>query len=205
MRGNFNKIILSEKEEKYLKMHYKHTKNSEIAQKLGISETSLHRFARMYGLTKSKQFMAKCNKEGSIKARIVNKANNWPPKGYRIPNSDKGYFKNGETNLKRLGKKRNDERIRKAVASRAKTFKTERGRAYFGLPQQTKLKVIRRPRGYYHINWYLGTKCGYILDRIKHIAYYSEATKRARILEKKGCKYYRFLPAVEAQMVCQPN
>ena len=65
------KITLTEKQENWLKKHFLHTKNAEIAQKLGISETAVHRFARALGLKKSRQYMVKCQRETADAARIV--------------------------------------------------------------------------------------------------------------------------------------
>ena len=37
MRGKFGAIILTDQEEAWLKKHFKHTKNEEIAERFGIS------------------------------------------------------------------------------------------------------------------------------------------------------------------------
>lgn len=39
------KVILTEKQEKWLSKHYKHTKNKDIAERLGVSEATIHRLA----------------------------------------------------------------------------------------------------------------------------------------------------------------
>lgn len=50
---------LTDRQIKWLKNHFKHTKNDDICAKLGISTSYLHRLAREYGLTKTRQFMRK--------------------------------------------------------------------------------------------------------------------------------------------------
>jgi hypothetical protein len=83
--------------------------------------------------------------------------------------------------------------VEKSAASRRKTFKVERARKLFGLPQQTKLRVMREPRGKTCHRWYL-KKRGYILDEKELIAYWTEDTRRATILEKRPRQWYKFKP-----------
>lgn len=118
------KIKLTDKQEKWLIRHYLHTKNEEIALKLGISETAVHRFARALGLKKSRQYMVKCQRataDAAKRSHLIN--NTYPPKGYKIPGSEKYQFKPGESCLDRLGPKREAQRIQRAVESRKKTYK----------------------------------------------------------------------------------
>ena len=189
------KIVLTEKQEAWLIKHFKHTKNAEIAAKLGVSETTMHRHARRLGLKKTPQFVAKCQREMTEAAKRSHLINGtYPPKGFQIPGKEKGYFKIGETNLQRLGPKREAERIRKATASREKTRKSERARAVFGLPQRTKLRVIPAPNAKLQLRYYL-KKRGYLLDEKERIAYYTEETKRGKRIEAKQQPWYKFRPA----------
>lgn len=57
--GKTEKITLTPEQERWLVAHFRHTTNPEIARRLGISETTMHRFARELGLTKSRQHMRK--------------------------------------------------------------------------------------------------------------------------------------------------
>ena len=192
--GKTSKITLTPEQEKWLTAHFKHTKNEEIGERLGISQSSLHRFARELGLTKTKQFMRKVQKNTSERAKASHLINGtYPPKGYRIPRSEEFQFKKGVTNLQRLGKAGERKRVEKSAASRRKTFKVERARKLFGLPQQTKLRVMREPRGKTCHRWYL-KKRGYIIDEKELIAYWTEDTRRATILEKRPRQWYRFKP-----------
>lgn len=188
------KITLTPEQERWLVAHFKHTKNEEIGERLGISQSSVHRFARELGLTKTKQFMRKVQKNASERAKASHLINGtYPPKGYRIPRSEKFQFKKGVTNIQRLGKAGERKRVEKSAASRRKTFKVERARKLFGLPQQTKLRVIAEPRGKTCHRWYL-KKRGYILDEKELIAYWTEDTRRATILEKRPRQWYKFKP-----------
>lgn len=189
-----SKIVLSPKQEEYLVKHFKHTKNVVLAEKLGISQSSLHRLARNLGLKKTPQFMKKCQKESAAKAREYNLMNGvYPPKGTIVPGSEKYRFKKGERPVDRIGEKRERERIRKSAETRRATLKRERARVAFGLKQKTKLRIHRQSRRRTNLRWYL-KKRGYTLDEELRIAYYDEDTKRATRLEKKGTQYYEFRP-----------
>lgn len=189
------KIKLTEEQENWLKKHFKHTKNEEIAAKLGISESSMHRLARLYGLKKSPQFMRKCVQEAATAAKQSHLLNGtYPPKGYKIPNREKGGFKPGETSRNRIGAKREAERIKKSAESRRETWRKEKARATFGFPQRTKLHVIPVPKAKIRMRWYLKQR-GYILDEKERIAYYTDTTRRAVRIEAKQQPWYKIKPA----------
>lgn len=199
MKGK--KIELTDKEVAYLSKHFKHMKNAELAAKLNIGERSVVRLARKLGLTKTPQFMRKCQQEMTEAAHASHLRNGtYPPKGFIIPKSEEGRFKKGVTPEQRLGKRKNAERIRKAVESRAKTWKSERARATFGLPQRTKLPVIPQPKKKVELRYYL-KRCGYIVDDIARVAYYDENTRRGKRIEEKPQKWYKFQP-IEQRVVC---
>lgn len=184
---------MTEEQEVWLAKHFKHTKNAEIAQRLGVSETTLHRMARARGLKKTPQFINKCNKamvEAAHRSHILN--GTYPPKGYVIPGREKNQYKLGEPRRK-LSPKREAERYRKCVASRKETYKLERARAVFGLPQETKMRVKRQPRAKISLRWYL-KKRGYIVDDVAHIAYYTAETQRGAKLESGRQRWYKFQP-----------
>lgn len=185
------KIVLTEQQEAWLVKHFKHTKNAEIAKRLGISLRSVNRLASERGLHKSKQFIKKCNDNATAKMHLFNKKNGiYPPKGYAIPGREKTWFKAGEKR-KKMSAKREAERYRKCAAARKETFKLERARAVFGLPQETKLKVKFQPRKKILLRYYL-KKCGYIVDDAARIAYYTDSTKRGKRIEAKQQPWYKF-------------
>lgn len=169
---------LTEKQKKWIITNFKNTKNDEIMLKIGIKHSALHRFANENGLKKTKQFQSKCQLEATEFARLANKRNNWPPKGYKIPKSDENCFKKGHSGVVKWGAKRERERIEKSAAARRKTVLAEKRRVLFGLPQKTKLKVVPSPRikiSYRH----LMRKRGYVVLRGSSEVYYTESTKRS--------------------------
>lgn len=193
MRGKYGAIILSEKQEAWLIKHFKHTKNEEIAEKLGVSLRSVNRLAERRGLTKSKQFMKKCQLETVAAANRSHRLNGtYPPKGHKIPNREATQFKQGVRPIDRLGAKREAERIAKCVESRKKTFKLEKARALYGLPRETKLNVVKRPVKQIYIRYYLRQR-GYIVERGSNTAYYNSLTKRSLKLESRPITGFTFI------------
>lgn len=186
-------------QEAWLIKHYKHTKNAEVAAHLGISESTMHRIVRKLGLKKTPQFMRKCQQATTAAAKESHLRNGtYPPKGYIIPN--RYSFPKGVSNVEKLGKRKEADRIRKSAESREKTRKSERARATFGLPQRTKLRVIPIPAAKVKLRWYLKSR-GYILDEIARVAYFDENTKRGKRIEEKPQRWYKFLPITERKEV----
>lgn len=169
-----------------LRKMFKNTPNDVIMEKLDISFSTLHRTARALGLTKTKQFMRKCQRNAADKARdshIIN--GTFPPKGYIIPGSEENRFKAGVTNEQRLGARKNRKRIEKSAESRRQTWKEERARRRFGLPQQTNLRVRNYGRKM-HVEAYYLRKRGYTVDYPSFTAWWDESTNRCPVLERKG-------------------
>lgn len=188
------RTTLTEAQQKWLIKHFKHTKNEEVATKLGISCRTAIRLARQLGLEKSKQFMTKCQQATAAAAKESHLRNKtYPPKGFKIPRREEFYFKVGETSLQRLGVRREALRVEKSAESRRRTWRSEKARATFGLPQRTKLRVIPQPRAKILLRYYLKSK-GYIVDDVKRVVYYDENTKRGRRIEEKPQRWYIFKP-----------
>ena len=196
------KYELTPEQEKWMIAHFKHTKNEEIARRFGWSQSTMHRFARRLGLKKSKQFMHACQRETTRKAMESHLKNGtYPPKGYIIPRSEENRFKKGETNRQRLGKRGERKRIEKAAATRRQTVKEERARVLFGLPQKTKLKIVRRPHYVCCQRYYL-RKLGYVIPRGSFIVYYGPETERSekyetRTLGNRRYVHFEFKPISE--------
>ena len=183
--GKTTRIELTPEQERWLERHFKHTRNAEAAERLGISERSLIRIARRLGLAKSRQFMRAAQRNAADRARESHLRNGtYPPKGFIIPRSEEFRFKPGETSAQRIGKAGERRRIEKSAESRRRTFKEERSRRVFGLPQRTGLRVIRLPRYVAYQRYYL-RKLGYIVPRGGFTAYYTPETRRSRRYEDR--------------------
>lgn len=110
---------MTDDQARYLTEHFKNTRNEELADKLGISMRTVNRYASLLGLSKTRAFMKKTQAEAVAAAHYFNrKRGSYPPKGFRIPNSEQYRFKPGEH---RLTKAQERERIRKSSESRKVT------------------------------------------------------------------------------------
>lgn len=195
--GKFGKITLSDDQERWLVKHYKHTKNADICEKLGIGGSTLSRYARKLELKKSRQFM-EATREAAAKASWISNLVNGtrPPKGFVIPGREKGQFKKGETNVGRLGAKKEAKRLAKSHVKRNETIRQERARLMFGIEQKTKMRLIKVPRAMTYQKCYL-KKHGYIIDDTTKVAYYTPDTQRCPRMERKQRGkgvYYDFEP-----------
>ncbi len=191
--STFAKIEITPEQEKWMRVHFKHTKNDEIAERFGWSLSTMHRFARELGLKKSPQFMKKMQRNAADKANESHLRNGtYPPKGYRIPRSEEFQFKAGETGVQRFGKRKERKRIEKSAASRRITMKEEKARALFGLPRKTKLRVVAKPR-YIACQRYYLRKLGYVISHGGFVAYYTPDTRRSAKYEtrtRQSCPRY---------------
>lgn len=186
--GKTEKIRLTPKQEKWLTAHFKHTKNIECAERLGISPRSVVRIAKAMGLSKSRQFMVKCQRATSEAAKASHLRNGtYPPKGFRIPNSEAGQFKPGVTSRQRLGAKREAERLRKSHESRCATIKRERSRIIWGFEQKTKLKLVTSPKKIQYR--YALRKLGYQIGRGESEAHVVIGTRRSPKVEDRARQY----------------
>ena len=186
------KIVLTPEQEAWLVKHFRNTKNDILMEKLGLKFSTFHRLVRQLGLKKTKQFMKKCQKATSDAAKASHIANGtYPPKGYRIPRSEEFQYKPGDKPWTRCGRRKWNRARKKAAETWKETFKEDRCRRRWGLPQKTKLHVKQTPRQRILDRSYL-KKRGYILDEVNIIAYWTPETRRAARLEAAPRRFYKF-------------
>lgn len=186
------KIVLTPEQEAWLVKHFRNTKNDILMEKLGLKFSTFHRLVRQLGLKKTRQFMKKCQKATSDAAKASHIANGtYPPKGYRIPRSEEFQYKPGDKPWTRCGRRKWNRARKKAAETWKETFKEDRCRRRWGLPQKTKLHVKQTPRQRILDRSYL-KKRGYILDEVNIIAYWTTETRRATRLEAAPRRFYKF-------------
>lgn len=184
------KIELTEQQLDWFKENFPRMTNADICAHLGFKDSHLHRLARKYGLKKSDEFLAwrdeKARKCHAVYYRLH------PNQKGNAENIKQWRFKKGG-NPKLTYGERFMEGIRKGQAKRRETVKVERARISFGLEQRTKLRLKRQPRKKILMRYYLRKK-GYIVDDKNNIAYWTESTTRAHVLEARPKLYYSFQP-----------
>jgi hypothetical protein len=186
------KIVLTPEQEAWLVKHFRNTKNDILMEKLGLKFSTFHRLVRQLGLKKTKQFMKKCQKATSDAAKASHIANGtYPPKGYRIPRSEEFQYKPGDKPWTRCGRRKWNRARKKAAETWKETFKEDRCRRRWGLPQKSRLRVTETPHQKIIDRSYL-KKRGYILDEANVIAYWTPETHRATRLEARPRRFYKF-------------
>lgn len=153
---NKGSVAITPEQMRWLIDNFANEENFILADTLGISESTLHRYARRHGLKKSKAYMRRCQKEATDAAHYFN----------RISGRNKALsakMKNGGMSQKFIdaGFKKgcpncwgtHPEKMRKARAkggqSLHQTWEEERRRVRMGLPQKTRLKVTLEYRREY--------------------------------------------------------
>jgi hypothetical protein len=149
-----HRIILTPKQEAYLRKHFGHTVNRELCSQLGVSRPTLDKLARERGLSKDAVYLASMRNNGLLKCLS--------PEGRQ-----------------------------KSAEARRKTIRREHARITFGLPQRTKLRLVRQPHRKGYTKWYLRSR-GYTLDKENGIAYYDAHTHRCPHIEQAGNEWFRF-------------
>ena len=196
--GPANKLHLEPKQLDYLVRHFRDHENEFLAFHLGISETSLSRLARHFGLKKSAAYLKARAVEGGHTSIYYHRKRDdgfIPKKGDPVrPGAERGWFKSGERSIDRIGPEREADRREKAAATRKATRLDEHLRLQRGLPQRTKMKIRTVPPGTYGQRHYLKAR-GYILDNEALVAYYNENTRRSPRLEANP-NIYTFRAAI---------
>ena len=187
MRRKTDKIVLTERQEKWLKNHYKNTKNEKICERLGISLSAMHRIVRELGLKKSKQFM-RTTQAAAVEAALVAMDNETEEQKERRRQQAR---QNATVKFKpgvypHAGK--TAEELAEMQRKRLKTWKARRAadevRLNWGYPQETNLRFRRHPdreknQQLIYLRWYMRTKGYEIPGRSGMAAHITEATRRS--------------------------
>lgn len=198
-----SKIILAPEQNKWLIAHFKHTKNDEIMARLGLTHSTLHRIVRELGLTKSRQFMKKCQLNAAQRGREVCIATGRYAalKGKRPPNSDANCFKKGQSNRDRLSPKRYKEMNEKRRQTWLQTRAKDKARFTFGFEQKTKFRFVKQPKSKVSYRYNMKKK-GYIVDLEHNVFFYPSEEMRHPLAERNGAKFgIKFLPLPKGSAV----
>ena len=180
------KIVLTDEQQQWLRDNYATTLNKDCAAHLGISESSVHRWARAMGLKKDPEWFRTILLERCSMMAAANRGEGNRGKS-NLMNGAKTRFRKGQTNIQRYGEENERRRIQRAAATRRETIRKERMRIRWGLPQQTKLRVISNRKA---------TEARYALKRRGYIipgrgsmeAYWDENTTRSTVVESNAAK-----------------
>jgi len=176
--------------------HFADEDNFILADTLGISETTMHRYARLHGLKKSKVYMKRCQREAADAAKYSNEISGRYKRlsEYMKAKGMSEKFKACAFTKEDNGWTRYPEKMRAGKKAAGITLRqiweAERRRIRAGLPQLTNLRATalngKETRLMNQRRWYL-RKRGYRIEG--RTAYWDENTQRATILEKKDTMF----------------
>lgn len=195
---------LTEEQIQWIIKHYKHTKNRDILQRFDIGESQLHRVARKYGLSKSKQFSRKvqrenaeigyavCEEYGVYEQNAEYAREQWR---LRKERGERCGFKPGESNKDRMSPSKYKAMMERTHEKRRETIRKERMRIRWGMEQKTKVKLVHnRGRTCYR---HLLKRKGYLVERGSRKVYFDDSTQRSAVMERRASTYgLTVLPAV---------
>lgn len=182
----------------WLKANFGNMKNAMLAGLLDVSEHQIHIIARQYGLKKTREQMVRTQKENSEAGkqacirhgiyeenseRLLQMSAECREKGLPWP----GGFRKGESNRDRLGEERFRETIEKIRVKRLASFRKDRARLTFGLPQKLNFKLnicdekTAKRKIYYR---FALKKRNYIVEKGGDTVWYDEETERSLKVEK---------------------
>jgi hypothetical protein len=191
-------IVLTDAQTKWLRKHFKHTKNDVIRERLGLSHSTLHRIARELGLKKTRQFMAKMQMAASMAGKAAIAAEDEAAKERRRQQANANRnpercFKKGKWSLAKCPPEKLSIINAKRAASWLKTRRADEVRLNWGLPTQTKFHFRRhldpdKNRKLCSLRNYLKRKGYEIPGRAGMAAYVTRETRRSAKMETKAKK-----------------
>ena len=158
---------LTEEQVLYIRRHYKDTTNRALAALVGCARSTVCAIKKRYALSKSEEhahLLAVQGGAASAEARGGIALAEYTP-----------------------------EMIERRTETYKRRFREEKARKAFGIPQKTRMKVARQPRRKCDHRAYL-KRLGYIIDDENLIAYWTEETHRATVLEARPRQFYKFMP-----------
>lgn len=168
--------------------NFDHTKNQELADRLGTSYRTVTRMARELGLWKSKEFVAAMQRNASEHGARANRAMGGNAGAVNLLKYGKATrFKPGTTQRDRMSEDAYAAMLVKRGAARKELFRKERRRVIFGLEQQTNLRVVQCPREKVLLRLNL-RRHGYEIARASNEAVITPNTRRSKKMEERAEK-----------------
>ena len=193
IRGKWGKMTLTDEERVWMEEHFAHTKNEEVACRLGVSLRTAVRLAREMGLEKSAEFVRAMQANAVKHAVRANRGQGNAGKANLLKHGKAYQFKPGIGNKDRLSAEALSEMYRRSAETRKRTVMAERRRVAFGLEQQTALRVTKAPKAKVCLRHRL-RKRGYMVPRASSDATITPDTCRSARLEKRaekmGIRFY---------------
>lgn len=177
-----------------MESHFAHTKNEDVACRLGVSLRTAVRLAREMGLEKSEAFRREMQRNATEHSARVNRGEGNSGKVNLQIYGAAYRFKPGQGGNKRfMSPEAFKEMHRRNGVIRRETVRAERRRLAFGLEQKTALRVVQAPKCKTALRYNL-RKHGYEVERASNDATITPATRRSELMERRaekmGMRFY---------------
>ena len=181
-----NRALPDEKVEQILKL-YPYMKTAFVASQLGICRETVTRCAKQHGLVKDAEYMRNMNvAKGRMRRALQLEMEKVHPRKKRNT-----YFKKGFSVRDNMTEEQILEYNKNISEGRKRSIRKERIRINFGLPQKTKMNLVKQ------IDCKRRFKCnlkrrGYVVDEDHGIAYYNDETIRSTRMEHRKQSWFTF-------------
>lgn len=183
------KVGFTKEEEEWINEYFPFTTSKVLCERLGCSKSKIQRYATSKGLKKTRTHILNEKIKSLKKAMENNRILGFPSNHTFIPNSDIGRQR-GLAKLLELCKDKEWQKVRAKKTSETirQIYKQERRRILFGLPQETKYRLVRTPAGKVQVRSKMRKK-GYIAEKMSNTIYYTNETKRSLQQEETAKKW----------------
>ncbi len=193
IRGRWGKMTPTDEERAWMESHFAHTKNEDVALRLGVSLRTAVRLAREMGLEKGAEFVRAMQANAATHAARANRGEGNSGKVNLLKYGEAYRFKPGVGGKDHVSPEAWPGIRRRGAETRKRTIKAERRRVAFGLEQKTALRVVQAPKSKICLRNNL-RKHGYEVERASNNATITPATRRSeqmeRRAEKMGMRFY---------------
>lgn len=209
--GRVSTYVLTDEQREWLCKYFPEVENSRLMKMSGMSHSTLHRFARNLGLTKSEAGLKGIKKRQAAHVKRVCEKNGYYDSLRGRPPSEAARcasvqmweeIRDGSREhpfmiLRRTSPRKYKQMIEQKAASRKETVRKEMWRVNIGLPQKTRLKciVLFKYTRSQVAHRYNALKRGYIVMQDcsersgeRYNIYYDEDTARSPVFEQNLMK-----------------
>lgn len=177
---------LTQEQREWFVANFDHTKNQELADRLGTSIRTVTRMARELGLWKTKEFVAAMQRNASEHgARATRLMGGNVGAANLLKYGKATRFKPGTRQKDRMNAEAYEAMLVKRGAARRELFRKERLRVNWGFEQKTNLRVVQCPREKVLLRLNL-RRHGYEIARASNEATVTNKTRRSIKMEARA-------------------
>ncbi len=177
---------LTQEQREWFVANFDHTKNQELADRLGTSIRTVTRMARELGLWKTKEFVAAMQRNASEHgARATRLMGGNVGAANLLKYGKATRFKPGTRQKDRMSAEAYEAMLVKRGAARRELFRKERLRVNWGFEQKTNLRVVQCPREKVLLRLNL-RRHGYEIARASNEATVTNETRRSIKMEARA-------------------